>query len=192
MATIAYPHCTENPSVGGLPQLNVQYKGKVDSFVARTRMDTGEFRQRARYSRQLETVSATLILNHLELDFWRNWVMHTLAQGTLPFTIGLPLGGSGEQGGILIDREVRIVGGQWKHTYMDFLFHKISFSMEFIDTSTMDPDIFSVYTDLGDISDPCDQFDLVAFEAAVALAETGAATIDEYTRNILPVHINGS
>jgi hypothetical protein len=149
-------------------------------------MDTGETRSRQRYSLQKEVVSANLKLTHPEMDFWRNWVMNTLQQGTLSFLIKLPLGGSGlPDGGILVEREVSIVGAVYTHAYLDYLFHRVSFKLEFLDSSTLSPDLFSVYTDLGDPSDPCDTFDLAAFEVA-------AAKIDVYTRDTLPLHMENA
>lgn len=187
-AEIVYPHC---PETGGpLPLLNVKYGGSIDSFVARTKMDTGEFRQRQRYSKQQETVKCTLILSHLEMEYWRNWTLYALKQGTLPFFINLPIGGDiniEEQ--ILIQKELRIVGGKWKHVYADFMFHRVTFTGEFLDTSTISGDIFSVYIDLGDPLDPCDAFDLAAFELAVANAIPRVAVLDNYTRNILGPHV---
>jgi hypothetical protein len=180
MATnIPYPHCAATG--GPLPRPDIRYGGAIDSFVARTKMDTGEFRQRARYSRQQEIVTIVLSLTHEEMDFFRNWMLYTLAQGTLSFNMDLPLGGNISNP--FVSREVRIIEGKWKHKYQSHLHHKVTFRIEFLDTATLSADIFSVYTDLGTPNDPCDQFDLAAFEAAVD-------TLDIYTRDILPEHID--
>ena len=183
MATnIAYPHCTGDASKSALPQFSIQYKGKVDSFVAQTQMDTGEIRLRQRYSTQKETVNATLILTHEEMDFWRNWVLYVLKQGTQSFMVKLPLGGNTSGDGVLVEKEVNIVGGGYSHSYLSHLYHRVTFSLELLDTSTISPDVFSVYTDLSDPSDPCDNFNLLEFENATTYADT-------YTKLTLPYHI---
>lgn len=188
-STIAYPHCRGDASKSALPQFNIRYRGKVDSFVARTQMDTGEVRSRQRYSLQKEVVGVTLELDHIEMDFWRNWVLYTLAQGTRSFNAFLPLGGDVAHGSGLTEKEVTIVGGTYNHNYIDHMHHRVTFSLEFVDTSTISPDLFSVYTDLSDESDPCDNFNLSEFESAVETAQTGVAVLDVYTRDTLPTHI---
>lgn len=190
MATdIAYPFCDDGSGHSALPQLNIRHRGKVNSFLARTQMDTGEFRSRRRYTLQREVVNATLILTNSEMEFWRNWVTYTLSQGTLSFLIDLPLGGTLGGSGALAQKEVNIVGGVYSYQYLDFLSHRVTFALEFLDSSTISPDVFSVYSDLGDPSDPCESFDLGAFESATQFAEDEVAIVDNYTRNILPVHL---
>ena len=168
---IEFPYChLHNP--------DVRYGGNIESFVSRTKLDTGETRQRVRYSQQLETCQVLLKLNTEEFDFWRNFVLYTLKQGTLPFKLNVP---HGNWDNTLTERVVYMVGGKWKHKHIAFNHFDVTFTIEFLNPATLTPDQFSVFEDL-------ECFSLGDFEQTLDGIQGTLDLIDIYTRDILPVH----
>ncbi len=75
-----------------LPAPTIDLSSKVTSSIARTKMETGRTRQRARFTSQFREVSAAWELDDDEYALYQGIVHWKLSNGADWFTMSLPFG----------------------------------------------------------------------------------------------------
>jgi hypothetical protein len=75
-----------------LPKPNVDWSIRVSTAVARTKMESGRFRQRRRFTRDFRNMPVSWKLSDAEFGYFQSIYYHALDSGTDFFTVTLPMG----------------------------------------------------------------------------------------------------
>lgn len=108
----------------GFPKPTVNYNIKVDTSVARTKMETGRFRQRKRFTRSFRRMGVTWSLSDLEFGYFQSMYYHAFNSGADWFTIFLPMGDG------LKEYTARFVADSYQATYDKVMFWNVSVALE--------------------------------------------------------------
>lgn len=142
-----------------LPNPNVDYSVSVNTSVVRTKMDSGRFRQRRRFTRDFRTIPVTWTLTDEEYGLFQAVYKYVLNSGADWFYINLPLGDGVKQ------YKARFIADSYNAKYQAFMHWNVSAKLETEDEPTpIDGEVIAVLAAF--------DYDIAPFEAAVAdLAE---------------------
>lgn len=120
------------------PAPSADFSTDTEASSVRTRMESGRYRQRRRYTQDLVLVDIAWDLTDTEYGIFQAFVQHTLEQGTQWFDISIPVSGQGMQ-----THTVRFLEGKYKASYVPVSHWKVSARVEVqqphrFDTSTLD------------------------------------------------------
>lgn len=140
-----------------LPNPQVNFRGAIQQNVIRTKMDSGRYRARRRFTRELREYRVSWQFSDDQYGVFQSWLLHKLNGGADWFNISLPLSGQGFQTVL-----ARISEGQYTASHENVLYWVVSAALEVEETDVLSEGTFDALLVAGDIDD---------LEAAVAHVE---------------------
>lgn len=107
-----------------LPAPSVQFSGSIMPAVTRSKMDSGEIRQRARFIEEGTTYKVVWNFNDFQRAFFKGIFKNKIDNGSAWFLITLPSSGG------LSQTKARIVGGEYSETHLSNFNWQISLTLE--------------------------------------------------------------
>lgn len=137
-----------------VPLPSFRFSNKNESSVIRSRMESGRFRQRRRFTAEHETASLSFDLTDEEYASWKSIWTNKLSNGSDWFTMRLPIG----DGQLLTLAQVRFTSN-YSANHDAFSNWSISAPIEYFEAVAISEDVLDVIID--------DGYDTTAFEASV-------------------------
>jgi len=136
-----------------LPLPSINFSGQNQSSVIRTAMDSGRFRQRRRFTKELNTLSIEWLFDGKEWLFFRSFFESNLEGGSIWFNITLnlgdrtPVGQSSDQ-----NFRMRFISG-YSYNYVPVNHWRVRGSIEIDNFRNYNSDIISLLiSENGDLS----------------------------------------
>jgi hypothetical protein len=117
---MAAPTPVSNSWSALLPAPSIDYNYDPEVSLARTDMDSGVYRQRRRYTTQINFVKASWLFDDVQLEYFTGWHKLNLLNGSLPFNIDLAFGGG------LLPNVAKFVNGKYSSSNRGVLNWQVS------------------------------------------------------------------
>lgn len=127
-----------------VPLPAADFAAENESSVIRSKMETGRFRQRRRFTAEHETARLTFDLTDNEYSMFKAIWKYKLLNGSNWFTIRLPVG----DGNTLTLVEVRFIAN-YRANHAPFANWSVSAPIEFKESSSVSEDVLDVIIDDG-------------------------------------------
>ena len=136
-----------------LPLPSINFSGTNQSSVIRTQMDSGRFRQRRRFTKELDILSIEWLFDGKEWLFFRSFFEHSLEGGSLWFNINVNLGDRTPIGEESVQTfKIRFVSG-YSYTYAPVNYWRVRGSIEIDNFNNYSAELLSVLiSEDGDLS----------------------------------------
>ena len=149
-----------------LPKPSTAFKGQADSNLLRSQMTSGLYRQRRRFSVELNTYTVTWLVTEDERATFRQFFRDQINHGADYFTIELPVG----DGNTYTSLNARFSSGGFSESYRDFRAWTISATLECSEVAVISDTDYDLLVDF-------DRFELAVDDADDA-ANIYSAAID--------------
>jgi len=107
-----------------LPAPRIDFNNEVNAGALRVKMESGRYRQRPRFTRQLRTMKATFELDDEQRAAFTSIWKYSLNNGTYWFEMNVPI----EDG--MSERVVRFIASTYSEAYQPVMYWVVSVTME--------------------------------------------------------------
>jgi hypothetical protein len=126
------------------PAPDTSFSVSTDPTMLRTSMDSGQVRQRRRFSTETTVLNVTWTLTDGELSLFTGFVAYRLNAGVDWFKITLPVTGGGFK-----EQTARFLNGRFDQTYVDFGGWAVSAKLEVLSRDLISPTLVDILTFVG-------------------------------------------